>query len=1444
MLGPYQTNRRHQPSLPTHLEDEDVRNHPPAVRQYSQPLPVDGHSAPPAPSRLHSYPPESSSNLAGFQPGLPGSAVRNVPYSARLTRETRSQAGLAEEQNETEDDETSSGDEDEQECDIIEEEVLTQSAAEQLERLEWQIMLRSVLDGDVINSEKQRVGIAEIETEPIDTVERFRTQISSEEAWLSYRGKIRKRSLDEEKKRVEHRRLRVGETLHEDVLAFIYNADSGENAVDQLNSYLRRLDAVESFYPTLKAMYNDKLHLKDPAFTKRIYAMTAYVNLAGMARHHLSLLQKWTGSKELDVMALSKTNEIVIRPRRPYSTDYAPEVADDSTFVERVLKEQSIVQIFKKRALVDALQIVARANKVYASFSEEFDAMRLPALWNELRDLLTFPIKLMQASLRVQLDYANRVRDMDILLIDQMMEDFKVSINEACSRKAEYRTLLSGGKYLEDFISDDYDQVVLEAVTTFFGLLHRKLKSGAGSRGSYFRETEFLDSQWGLLDKVASEISGGSVLVAEQLCIVTHRLIVRITDAFDHQIRRPSLLASPVSRFSVMTNASTDNVANEEIPVVKLQVDGEENRSNVVTAYIHMLDEARVRHRKLRRFARALSNRFSNSCEYNMSELNVALFINRLVETGHQLVFAENYQKTGTFIIAEGPLAERKDQVASFFKSAFQVVADHPATSGSSRDKGSSLPSAANGSAAKGQSDADLDGVNSLSGAEDDSSIYDPEEGSKVDDSKKIDEGHDKSPKEPEKVSPYLIVFRPKTPMFWHGRVLLGIDIPTLDLGITDKRLLLISEGGQSRLANAKSRFAGHFIYEDESRAYSAVEEGDTELTLVAYASPVGTLPVQTDQRSHLPAINKELARVTRATNRLAFKIVESIHPVRKALIGVPGYQDLLQNWFLFAAEHAHQQSPGAEFSRALTNLAISWVTFICDDCDSTDRKTFKWAVTALEFAKSRVGDKVILQLPTAQFMQLRRKVAMCMSLLIRHFDILGARSSNEEKQARERQEELRRQLALEARLQTEDDQYLKDMITRDPDNQVQSSGFIATVSNQSLRTHQDDLVKLLAAVERSRDVPEGRVLDDNVPEDRTLFLLASSHSNVSIRWQQGKLIGRGAFGSVYLASNMDTGQLMAVKEIHFQDVAGLLPSLYKSIKDELSVMEMLRHPHIVEYYGIEVHRDRVYIFEEYCQGGSLANLLDLGRIEDEIVLQMYALQMLDGLIYLHSRNIVHRDIKPDNILLDHKGHIKFVDFGASKILARNRTVQRTRTNSAVAQGVTGNSLTGTPMYMSPEMIKNDRPSRLGAMDIWAMGCVILEAATGRKPWSNLDNEWAIMFHIGVATKHPPLPEPGQLSLQGIDFIRRCLVIDGLTRPTAIDLQNHPWILDFKEALAEEEFLNGPSSAGEEPSMMSQQIDGYGKFEGVQEEYDEFSPEMETPDQATPTIEYPPPKHS
>jgi mitogen-activated protein kinase kinase kinase len=142
-------------------------------------------------------------------------------------------------------------------------------------------------------------------------------------------------------------------------------------------------------------------------------------------------------------------------------------------------------------------------------------------------------------------------------------------------------------------------------------------------------------------------------------------------------------------------------------------------------------------------------------------------------------------------------------------------------------------------------------------------------------------------------------------------------------------------------------------------------------------------------------------------------------------------------------------------------------------------------------------------------------------------------------------------------------------------------------------------------------------------------------------------------------------------------------------------------------------------------------------------------------------------------------------------------------------------SMTGTPMYMSPEVIKGETPGHLGAVDIWSLGCVILEMATGRRPWANLDNEWAIMYNIAQGNQ-PQVPSPDQLSPQGIDFLKRCFVRDSKNRATAVELLQHEWIMTIRNRVVEPNTpssdASSNSSAQNTPNPSSASSGGRGGF--------------------------------
>ncbi|KAF2154580.1 MAP kinase [Myriangium duriaei CBS 260.36] len=592
----------------------------------------------------------------------------------------------------------------------------------------------------------------------------------------------------------------------------------------------------------------------------------------------------------------------------------------------------------------------------------------------------------------------------------------------------------------------------------------------------------------------------------------------------------------------------------------------------------------------------------------------------------------------------------------------------------------------------------------------------------------------DVNPEDPS--NPYVLILRPENPIFWDGARLEKPDIRTTHLDLKTGFLRVVADGSQQRLATANVTFTSQINVE---------------------------LNVVTPQRANLPRVNQELQKIRKTTYKLSNTIMDSVEIVRRQTTGLE-CQELIQTCFAFATEFGQRSvlymdpNRRAYHNLKMTRLALDWVSFICDDCVASDRKTFRWAVVALEYAMLMTRGQNILSISETEYAKLRTKVGGCMSLLISHFDIMGARSTvaaQAEKQRLDAVSKLRFDVSK-----------LKD-------------------DEESSRLVQEQWAEQLRAIDEVRKEREaerqalGRVLEDSNEADRALTYLSASAGNVVLRWQQGQFVGGGTFGSVYAAINLDTGHLMAVKEIRLQDPQ-LIPTIVSQIRDEMSVLQVLDHPNVVSYYGIEPHRDKVYIFMEYCSGGSLAGLLEHGRIEDETVIQVYALQMLEGLAYLHEARVVHRDIKPENILLDHNGVIKFVDFGAAKVIAKQG-----KTLVGDAGRGREKSMTGTPMYMSPEVIKggSSAGSRHGAVDIWSLGCVILEMATGRRPWANLDNEWAIMYNIAQGNPPQP-PTPDQLSPQGLDFLDKCFERDPAKRYSAAELLCHEWIIQLKSQLS------------------------------------------------------------
>lgn len=264
-----------------------------------------------------------------------------------------------------------------------------------------------------------------------------------------------------------------------------------------------------------------------------------------------------------------------------------------------------------------------------------------------------------------------------------------------------------------------------------------------------------------------------------------------------------------------------------------------------------------------------------------------------------------------------------------------------------------------------------------------------------------------------------------------------------------------------------------------------------------------------------------------------------------------------------------------------------------------------------------------------------------------------------------------------------------------------------------------------------------------------------SQHVSIGNYVYNPKRIGRGSFSMVYQGYHKDTGVKVAIKEIEIRSLRDMLERL----KSEIEVMRNLEHINIVKLYDViyDETDTYAYLILEYCSGGDLSKFLD-GKPMKEKWVRVYIKQLAAGMRYMISKKIIHRDIKPQNILLTKDNILKLTDFGFARYFDVNTIVE---------------TLCGSPLYMAPEIMKYKRYSI--KVDLWSIGIILFEMLYGRTPYRAKTHYQLLQM---IDTKPIIIPKFIKISDVCRDLIHRLLQKDPAKRMSWDEFFNHPWIRD------------------------------------------------------------------
>lgn len=262
-------------------------------------------------------------------------------------------------------------------------------------------------------------------------------------------------------------------------------------------------------------------------------------------------------------------------------------------------------------------------------------------------------------------------------------------------------------------------------------------------------------------------------------------------------------------------------------------------------------------------------------------------------------------------------------------------------------------------------------------------------------------------------------------------------------------------------------------------------------------------------------------------------------------------------------------------------------------------------------------------------------------------------------------------------------------------------------------------------------------------------------------KYELGRLLGRGGFAKVYHGRDVRNGKSVAVKAASKHNI--VKGNLTAHVKQEVSIMRRLRHPHIIRLHEVLATKSKVYFIMDFAKGGELFAKVSKGRFSEDLS-RRYFHQLISAVSYCHARGVYHRDLKPENLLLDEKWDLKISDFGLSAVK------DQTRSDGLL------HTMCGTPAYVAPEILA--KKGYDGAkVDIWSCGVILFVLTAGYLPFNdtNLMNLYRKIYRGDF--RYPKFMSPELKTLLG-----RLLDTNPDTRISIQGILEDPWFKKGEES--------------------------------------------------------------